>query len=91
MYESSDLQSWTLVSGVILDGSGIGSFTDNNITGAAHRFYKLSNGDCCSQAIGFERITAVPGYTAFADQLDAPLNTLDGLFKPTMPDGTTQP
>ena len=81
--------------GVTLDGSGSGLFSDGTITGVAHRFYKLSNGTCCSPAIGFERVTlgtSGAGYTPVANQLDGTLNTLDGLFNnPTMPDGTNLP
>lgn len=60
-----------------------------------YRFYKLSNGTNCSRAIGFERLTVEPGTTAIANQLDAPSNTLDGLFNigsgHTMIDGTVLP
>ena len=70
--ESSDLVNWTLVQGVTLDGSGNGLFSDGTISGVAHRFYKLSNGTCCSPAIGFERVTLGTsglGYTPVANQL----------------------
>jgi hypothetical protein len=101
-YESSDLVNWTLVGGVTLGSSGSGSFTDSNVSGVAHRFYKLNNGTNCSQLIGFTRVTVGPGpetcpgtNALIANQLDAPVNTLDGLFNiepnHTMPDGSSLP
>ncbi|MGO8741992.1 MAG: hypothetical protein ACLQUR_06280, partial [Limisphaerales bacterium] len=95
VYSSIDLTNWTPVGGVTLDGNGNSSYTDGNVNGLGYRFYRLSNGTCCSQAIGFERVTAWPGWTVIANQLDAPTNTLDGLFNigpnHTMPDGTSLP
>jgi hypothetical protein len=90
VYWSSDLTNWTLAGGVTLNASGIGTFTDNGVSGVPQQFYHVSNGSTCSQAIGFVRLTANPGYTAIANQLDSPQgNTLDGLFNPTMADGTS--
>jgi hypothetical protein len=95
VYSSTDLKSWTPVGGVTLDGNGNSSYTDGNVNGVGYRFYKLSNGTYHSQAIGFERLTIQSGSNLVADQLDAPLNTLDGLFNigpnHTMPDGTVLP
>jgi uncharacterized delta-60 repeat protein len=80
VYSSTDLKNWKPVDAVTL-ANGIGSFVDSNSNGVPYRFYKLSNGTNCSQAIGFERITALPGYTAIANQLDAsPDNTLTNVF-----------
>jgi len=104
VYESSNLTSWTLLSGVTLDSSGNSSFSDSTITGIPYRFYKLSDSNCCSQAIGFTRVsvgtgslTNGPGTNSLiANQLDSFYgNTLDGLFNVngsgTMPDGTALP
>jgi hypothetical protein len=100
VYDSSDLTNWTPSGSVTLGSSGTGSFTDTNITGVPYRFYKLSDSNCCSQAIGFVRIqvgagpTNSPGTNSLlANQLDsANGNTLDGLFNVNgsgaMPDGT---
>ena len=94
--QSVDLTNWFSLGEVTLDSSGSGSFTNSNITGLTHQFYKLDDGSCCSKAIGFERVTVSHGSTGstnsfIADQLEAPVNTLDGLFNPTMPDGTNLP
>jgi hypothetical protein len=100
--ESSDLTNWAEIGGVTLDSSGNAGFTDNTINDVAYRFYKLTSGGCCSQAIGFTRIqvgagtTNSPGTNALiANQLNAPSNTLDGLFNVNgsgqMPDGTPLP
>jgi hypothetical protein len=91
VFSSSDLTNWTLVGGVTLNGSGSYLYIGGDISTVSQRFYKLSNGDCCSQTIGFERLTAGQGLTAIADPLAAPVNTLDGLFKPAMPNGTSLP
>jgi hypothetical protein len=97
-YESSDLMNWKLVGEVALGSSGTGWFADTNVTSEAHRFYKLSDGTYCSQPIGFARVTVGPGTgtnALIANQLDAPVNTLDGLFNlgpnHTMPDGSSLP
>jgi hypothetical protein len=94
VYSSSDLNTWTLAGGVALNGTGQGSFTDPQINGVPHRFYKLSNGTCCSQAVGFTRNT-VNGHTTrlIANQLDAPNNTVAALLTPmasgvSVPNGT---
>src|SRR5262249_36222576 len=89
--ESSDLVNWTIIGGVTLNSSGTGTFSDNQISGVPSRFYKLSNGTCCSQAIGFSRTVIPPGNVMIANQFDAAANTLDGLFKPNMVDGTSLP
>jgi hypothetical protein len=54
-------------------------------------FYLLSCGTNCWRPTGYLR-TQVPalGWALVANQLDAPMNTLNGLFNP-MPDGTTLP
>jgi hypothetical protein len=102
VYASTNLTNWTVTGSTTLDSSGNGSFTDTNITGIPYRFYKLSDSNCCSQAIGFTRIQVGAGSTnspgtnsMLANQLDQPINTLDGLFNVngsgTMPDGTALP
>jgi hypothetical protein len=88
VYSSIDLTNWTPVVGVTLNGNGNAPYSDENVSGLGYRFYKLSNGTYCSRAIGFIRKTAMPGITAIADQLEAPSNTLNGLFDP-MPDGNS--
>jgi hypothetical protein len=103
VYSSTDLTNWTLIGDVTLDSIDT-SFTDSTITGVPYRFYKLSDSNCCSQAIGFIRrqvgvgsLTNGPGTNSLiANQLDAAGgNTLDGLFNVngsgTMPDGTALP
>jgi hypothetical protein len=106
VYQSSDLTNWTLFEGLTLNSSGTGSCTDSNLAGVSYRFYKLSDGTCCSQPIGFTRIQvgagtmSTAGSNSFiANQLyAAPTNTLDGLFNlhlngstnGTMPDGITR-
>jgi len=105
--QSSDLINWTAVGSVTLNSVGIGGYTDGNIAGVPYRFYKLTNGGCCSQAIGFTRIQVgiasnnIPGTNSLiSNQLDSPNhNTLDGLFNLVdpatgvigMPDGTALP
>ncbi len=71
VYQSTDLSNWQLVGGVTLNGQPA-VFTDSQVGGVAHRFYRVSDGNCCSQAIGFTRVSAVPGSTLIANQLDAP-------------------
>jgi hypothetical protein len=94
LYQSSDLKNWTKVGEVAFSGIAQ-SFTDNGLNGVNYRFYRLSNGTDCSPPFGFERLAVTPGYTAIANQLDAPMNTLDGLFNlgpnHTMPDGIALP
>ncbi len=90
LYESSDLQEWTLVGGVTLSGYPQ-IFTRNDLSGVNYRFYRVSNGECCSQPIGFTRKTYSGTSTnLIANQLDADLNTLNGLFNP-MANGATLP
>jgi len=91
VYSSTNLTNWTSITNLTLDGSGAGSFTDSSISGIPYRFYKLSDSNCCSQAIGFTRIQvgtgtltnlAGPGTnTLIVNQLDMTGgNTLDNLF-----------
>lgn len=114
IYDSADLIHWTLLDSLKLDAKGSSrNATDNdpssgtsglksgafvNNTGVPYRFYKVSNGQFWSQAIGFERITVgpettngAPGTNALiANQLIEPNSTLNGLFSP-MVDGSTLP
>lgn len=103
VYNSADLTNWSATGTLTLDkDTGFGSFS-NNISNITNRFYKLNNGSCCSPAIGFVRIVVGPGTgtnnpgtnSLIANQLDAPTNTLDGLFNlgtnHAMPDGTSLP
>jgi hypothetical protein len=81
VYSSTDLKNWTPVGSVTLDGTGNSSYNDANVNGVGYRFYKLSNGTYCSQAYGFERTTVEPGTeTWIANQLEEPVNTLNGLL-----------
>ena len=81
---------WDIVGALTLNG-GSTTFTDSTIAGVAHRYYKLGNGTCCSRAIGFMRLSAPPGLTDVADQLDNGAgNTLTSLFNP-MPSGVSLP
>ncbi len=93
VYASTDLTSWSLVSGVTLDSSGAASFSDSSVANVSYRFYKLTrtNSDCCSRAIGFTRVT-VPGqsYRMIANQFFGTDDTLNGLFRP-MVDGNYLP
>jgi len=71
---------------VTLNSAGIGTFTDNSVSGVLHRFYHVSNGSTCSQAIGFVRLTANPGQTSIANQLDAaPNNNAELGVRPRIP------
>ena len=100
VYSSTNLTNWTFVSTVTLSVTGASSFTDTTVSGVPYRFYKLSDSNCCSQAIGFYRVQVGSGTTnspgtngLLALQLDSPAgNTLDGLFNVNgsgaMPDGT---
>jgi len=89
---STNLADWTGLTTLTFDDSGIASFRDGTAGTTSCRFYKLTDGTNCSRIIGFEQITVEPGSTAtIANQLEAPTNTLDGLFNPAMPDGTTLP
>jgi hypothetical protein len=101
VYSSTNLTNWAYVTNLTI-GSGSVDFTDGTISGVPYRFYKLSDSNCCSQAIGFTRIQVGAGTTNYpgtnsmlANQLDAPQNTLDGLFNVNgsgvMPDGTALP
>jgi hypothetical protein len=91
VYQSADLTTWTQVAGVTLNANGQAIFTDNNVSGVPYRFYHLSNGSSCSQAIGFTRVTVAAGAAQLiANQFDTPANTLAGLFSP-MIDGTYLP
>lgn len=101
VYDTADLKNWVLVGAVTLDDNGLGGFT--NTTAVPYRFYKISNGQTTSRAIGFDRIFVAANTTnVIANQLDAPDDTLDGLFNQTvvangntynnaMPDGTSLP
>ncbi|MBE0544083.1 MAG: hypothetical protein IH623_22300 [Verrucomicrobia bacterium] len=91
LHQSSNLVHWVLSGGVTL-GSNPVSFTNDNLTGVTHRFYRASNGECCSKIIGFTRVTVEPGeWKLIANQLDSPEgNTLSGLFNP-MADGAIPP
>ncbi len=60
VYSSVHLQNWTGAGSLTLDGNGLGSFSDNGITGTMYKFYKVSNGTYTSQAIGFERVVVGP-------------------------------
>ena len=76
IYDSSDLTHWTLLDSLALDANGSSrngtdfrppsqaGLTTNgafvNVTAVPYRFYKVSNGQFWSQAIGFERITVGP-------------------------------
>ncbi len=90
VYASTDLNSWQSIGEATLDG-GSALFTDIQVSGVAHRFYRVSDGNCCSPAIGFTRVSAVPGSTLIANQLDAADNTINGLFGPTMANGLSLP
>jgi hypothetical protein len=71
VYSSTDLKNWNSWGTIKLnDPWGAGTFTDSDISSVSYRFYKLSNGGCCSKAIGFERVTLVPNKTLLANQLD---------------------
>jgi len=74
---------------VTLNG-GSAAFTNGSVNGVSYRFYRLTNGECCSSAIGFTRVTAEAGRTLIGNQLDAsPDNTLDSVFAQTaLPAGT---
>jgi hypothetical protein len=101
VFSTTNLTNWTFVSTVTLSGSGVSSFTDSSVSGVPYRFYKLSDSNCCSQAIGFYRVQVGAGTTnspgtngLLALQLDSEVgNTLDGLFNLSgaMPDGTPLP
>jgi hypothetical protein len=71
--------------------TGIQQWTDpNNLSAVSHRFYSFNWGTNCWRPTGF--ITTQVGGNSralLANQLDAPANTLDGLFNP-MPN-TTHP
>ncbi len=88
--DSSDLVNWQSIGSVTLN-NGSGTFTDSQVTGVAYRFYRVNNGTCCSHAIGFVRLTVGLGSTLIANQFNAPANTLNGLFAPTMVDGSSLP
>jgi hypothetical protein len=95
VYDSSDLTNWAQIGGITLNASGTNVFTDFAVAGITNRFYKVTSGDCCSQAIGFTRYSlAADKQAMLANQFDAPANTLDGLFNPmadgnVLSDGTT--
>jgi hypothetical protein len=56
-----------------------------------NRFYRLQQGGQCWRPTGFiKRQIKAGSMDLFANQLDAPVNTLKGLFNP-MPDGTYLP
>jgi hypothetical protein len=61
-----------------------------------NRFYKLSNGTCCSRALGFEEVTASAGTLGTGSpalsvyQLQTPQNTIGSLFGHAL-DGSSWP
>jgi hypothetical protein len=95
---STNLTTWTNIGSMTLNPSGYAAYTDTTASASSYCFYHLSNSNYISQAIGFERIIVWPGTPTnpgtnalLANQLLAPTNTLDGLFNPTMPDGSSLP
>jgi hypothetical protein len=76
---SDNLSNWSEFSGTVTlepaagvtNSSGFGSFTDSSVSGAAQRFYQLSNStnSCCSRVVGFETLIIEPGTNFIADQL----------------------
>lgn len=90
VYDSTDLKNWVLVGAVTLDDNGYGSFT--NTTGVPYRFYKVSNGQTTSRAIGYVRLTIPAGSTnLIADQLLYGANTLNDVLPQILPDGVQLP
>jgi hypothetical protein len=79
---SLSANNWTNV-GSVPGAAGAHVFTDTNILGATNRFYRAACGPGCWQPSGYVT-TQVLGYrwAQLANQLDAPANTLDGLFNP---------
>jgi len=93
VYSSSDLVNWTSMGEVTLDTNGTATFTDSAISGVPCRFYTCSQPLSLPTGAGVANTgnNAFTGTNAFiANQLDAVLNTLDGLFNP-MPDGSFLP
>jgi uncharacterized repeat protein (TIGR03803 family) len=91
VYQSSDLTSWSSVGSITLNSLGSRIYTDSTITGVPNRFYKLSNGTCCSRALGFEEATA-SGNSSVASvyQLQTAQNTIGSLFGHAL-DGSAWP
>lgn len=89
VYGSGDLSSWGLMWSNQA-GAGIQAFSDPAATNDFY-FYRAVCGTNCWRATGFVRRQVSAGcLDLVANPLDAPVNTLDGLFTP-MPDGTFLP
>jgi hypothetical protein len=93
IYWASDVTTtnWTLLTNYG-PGSGFQSCTDSGAgAGVTNRFYRLqSSGECCRPTGFIKRQIKAASMDLFANPLDAPANTLKGLFNP-MPDGNYLP
>jgi len=95
IYWASDVTTppanWTLLTSFGA-GSGFHWCSDPGAgSGVAARFYRLQQGGQCWRPTGFiKRQLSAATCDLFANPLDAPVNTLNGLFNP-MPDGTHLP
>ncbi|MDB6027830.1 MAG: C-terminal target protein, partial [Verrucomicrobiales bacterium] len=92
LFSSTDAVTWTKLKMVPLS-TGTATFIDENTTAVDQRYYRANQGLCCSEAIGFMKVT-VPGATTgaygialIANQLNAQPNTI-GMLMPTVPVGT---
>jgi len=74
VYASTDLVQWQLIGGVTLSSAGAGTFSEGGQSGVAHRFYRLSQGEVCSKAVGFARVMVPAGNSFLANPFD-----LDGV------------
>jgi hypothetical protein len=94
IYWASDVTTaptnWTWLSSYT-PGSGLVCCTNLGAVAVTNRFYRLQQGGQCWRPTGFiKRQIKAGSMDLFANQLDAPVNTLKGLFNP-MPDGTYLP
>lgn len=100
---TSDFNNWAVVASFNMPGQNVGENEpppppqyvtvsySQNVAGVSRRFYiAYCPGVAHSQAIGFTKITAPPGYSAIANQLDAqPNNSLSTVFaSSSLPSGS---